>query len=76
MGLVATDRGSPQAERCISDLRLILADDLFEEELGKQLRAYVEDHLQGDEVLYSEVFQLLQDRGIISKLNFRAALKL
>ena len=75
VSLIASNAGTPQAEKCISDLRELFQADVFEEVMGKMLRDYVAEHLNPYPDLYSEVFQALQDRKIISKSNFRLLMK-
>ena len=75
MGLTVSDREHPRVEKCIRELQEIFEADVLEDVMGQMLREYVDEHLARFPNLYSQVFQTLQERQIISKPNFRLLLK-
>ena len=62
-------------EKCIRELQALFEADVSEGDMGQMLREYVDEHLARFPNLYSQVFQVLQDRKIINKPNFRLLLK-
>lgn len=51
-------------------IRAILDADLFEDQMGRALREYCQEHLTDIE-LGAEVYDALASEKIISKINFR-----
>lgn len=71
MPIIVTQQEDARVEAHVAAIRAILEADLFEDQMGKALRDYCQEHLTDIE-LGAEVHDALSTRKIISKPNFRA----